>query len=498
MSDSIGMAVFTCAYLWVPSTLCGVTRPEMDKTMASEAWFYNPHSYVKELAECGVGNVAWDRGSLIKRHIDPIKHADLYFGAAIPWRSILVGPQGAAEYQRGCTPDKPVAVYPVWEYGDDFGILEELVESPLGEDEASCTQDGEPDEIPVFGQEHRVIITRLPPANTGPGRKFLTLLRELQEDHPEAILHLHPAGSWRTAFGYGLRAASVEARLPAQKGKVILPTGAEKPHDYLFSNAKWARILDFKPSDLTVPRNRCMYNIKSAIWASKNYTELIRYKTNRSGDLVPDVDTPDSMFIPEETKSPLPTGVAKKSGDMVTCDTCSLQDKCVHYREGAVCSLPHAEPVELSAMFGSRDSNVILDGLATLLSSQAKRLKRGMRSEVLDGEIDPKVTALANSIFNQGVQMAKLVDPNLRAGAKVQVNVNGQTASAQVLTATPQQMMAGIIAELEQRGIPRSQITPDMIKGLLSTHGNGGVPVPPPPPPPGIPAAITGEVIKHE
>jgi hypothetical protein len=466
--------------------------------MGTEAWFYNPHSYVRELVECGVGYVAWDRGALIKRRIDPIKHADLYFGAAIPWRSLLVGPQGAAEYQRGCTPDKPFAVYPVWEYGDDFGLLEELVESPIGDDEDACNQDGEPDEIPVYGQEHRVIVTKLPNSSTGPGRKFLTLLRELQEDHPECIIHLHAAGSWRTAFGYGFGAATVEARLVAQKGKVTLPTGTEKPHDYLFLYPKWAKILDFKPADLAIPRNRCMYNIKSALWAAKNYTELVRYRTNRSGDLIPDVDTPDSMFHAPEARSALSrTAPEKKPGDMVTCDTCSLQDKCLHFREGAVCSLPHAEPVELSQMFGSRDSNVILDGLATLLSAQTKRLKRGMRTEAIEGDIDPKVTALANSIFAQGVQMAKLVDPNLRSGAKVQVNVNGPSASAQVLTATPQQMMASIIAELEGRGIPRSQITPDMIKGLLSTRANDGIPVSPPPPP-GIPAAITGEVIKHE
>jgi hypothetical protein len=255
-----------------------------------------------------------------------------------------------------------------------------------------------------------------------------------------------------------------------------------------------------KPSELEVPRNRCIYNIKSAQWAAANFVKTDNFKTGNGSvpkELRPIVDSQssDEDFVAPQTRRPFSVELKAQPGDKVSCDTCSLQNKCKHYREGAVCTLPDAEPRELATMFGSRDSDVILDGLATLMSTQANRLKRGLRDEQMDGEIDPRVTSLANTLFQQGVTLAKLVDPELRGGAKVQVNVNGAGSQTTVLSASPQQMMAGIISQLEAKGIARSEITPEMIKGLLQAQANGGVPRPQTPM---VPQAIVGEVIKHE
>lgn len=438
--------------------------------MGTEPWFRNPDNYIRELVECGQANIAWDRGYLVKKRIDPVKHAQLYFSNAYPYRVLLVGEQGTAEYRPGDTIGKPSAVYPTWKYGDDAELLEEIVEKPVGDDAELCSTPGIPaDECPVFGQEHRVVVIEAPPATSAAGRRFYRYLKELQEDHPECVIHVHGLYGWRIAFGMGFGAADVEPRTAAQKGKVHLPSGKEAKYEHVLSNAQWVTALGFKPTDLAVPRNRCMYNIKSAVWAAENYEKLYKFQATRSSGAV-DILSPDANFTPAETSRHLSTVRKANEGDYVLCDTCSLQNNCKYYRDGAVCSVPGAESARLSQLFKTRDGDTIIDALGTLLASQASRLERGMYNEEIDGELDPEVTKIANLLATQGAQLAKLVDPSLRS-PKVAINV-GAGGAAAVSMATPQQMIAAAVRELEARGIPRDKITPELIHGLLAGMAN--------------------------
>lgn len=440
--------------------------------MPTEVWFRNPSNYVRELVECGVGNIAWDRGSLIKKAIDPLKHAELFYGMGVPFRLLLVGEQGTAELgpERGV--DKPVAVYPTWVYGEATELLEEIIERPVGEDAGICNDKKvKADERPVFGQEHRVIITGLPPSNHGPGRKMLTLLRELQTEHPKCIIHIHGLYSYRIAFGMGWGAADMDPRTVAQKGKVIIPSGEELQYEKVQKNAQWIGALGFKPADLSDPKKRCMYNIKSAQWAGQNYDKIFKFRTTPSSAPV-DTETPDADYKPIETQSHLTNKSLKvKEGDQFTCDTCSLQNDCKFQRAGAVCSVPDAEPAALARFFNTRDSELIVQGLGVLVAANSRRLERGMQQEEAFGDIDPEVTKLLNGVFNQGVQLAKLLNPSL-SGSKVNVNVGVQTGdggSAQVTVGTSNELIGGVVRALEARGIPRSKITPELVQTVLES-----------------------------
>jgi hypothetical protein len=419
------------------------------------------------MVECGEYRIAWDRGTLAKKRIDPIKHASLYYGTAFPWRILCIGEQGTAEYRQGDELDSPTAVYPTWEYGDDAILLEEIVANPVGEDEEICkpTKGVKSDEIPVFGQEHRVVIIGSPPGNTGPGRAFFRYIKELQEDHPDCIIHVHGLYGWKIAFGMGFGAADIDPRAAAQKGKIHLPSGKEEVYEYVQLYPQWVTVLGFKPKDLEVPRNRCMYNIKSAVWAGENYAKLFKFKTRGSIE----VDTTSSTveFKPVETKSPSTKGtMAKKSeGDRFLCDTCSLSNDCKYYRSGSVCTVPGAEPTELARYFNSRDADLIIDGLGTVLAAGARRLERGYKTEQVFGEVDAHVTKMQAQVFDQGVKLAKLLNPALTGGAKVQVNVGG--GSAVQVNTNPREAVAAAIRELEARGVKRSDITPAMIQGLF-------------------------------
>ena len=456
--------------------------------MATEVWFRNPHNYIRELVECGIGNIAWDRGTLHKKRIDPIKHAQLYYGQAIPWRLLLVGEQGTVEYRPGHDADHPVGVYPTWAYGDDAAFLEEMCAKPLGRDIAACGDFSLPvDERPVLGQEHRVVVIEPPPASTGPGRAFLRYLKELQEEYPDCILHVHGLYGWRVAFGMGFRSADVEPRTSAHKGKVIVPAGREMTYEQAQKHPQWIRSLGFKAVDLSIPRVRCMYNIKSAVWAGTNYAELNRFGSINNGSPV-DIETPDDRYVPVQTSNYKPQDKKFVEGDKQLCNICSLQLDCKYYREGAVCSVPGAEPAPLARFFKTRDSGLIIDGLSTIMAAQTRRLERGMKAEEVFDELDPEVTKLLNSLFDQGVKLAKLVDPGLRASpTKVGVFVNGQSQPQQQ-DQNPRVFVANIVRSLEAQGIPRDQITPDMIQETFAAMNNTE----------GTQRAIEGQVIAHD
>lgn len=439
--------------------------------MSTEVWFRNPEYYVRELIECGECWMVWDRGYIVKRGVDPIEHAKLYYGESYPYRVIIVGKQGSPEYRPGDTKNQPTAVYPTWGYGEDSLFLEELLANPIGEDKEACfdTSVG-PDERPVIGQENRVIITDLPLVTSGPGRSFLRYLKTLQEDYPEAIIHLHGSYSWKAMFSMGFGAADVEPRAEAAKGKVHTPSGRVEKYERMVEKPQWAAAMGFTPSELSVPRNRCMYNIRSAVWAGLHYDELFRFKTRGEGS--GDYTSSDSKHVPATTKSHLAKQGKLVEGDKFICDTCSLQNNCKYYRSGAVCTVPGAEPVRLAAMFNSRNADDILDGLAKVQAASASRMERQLALENDLGDHDPELTKVMAQVFDQGVKLAKLLDPKrFSPGSKVAVNV-GPGGAQGLSAANPRQLVSGIIQELVNSGIPRESVTQEMIMGYLESMAN--------------------------
>lgn len=453
----------------------------------TEVWFRNPHNYIRELVETRATNIAWDRGMLHKRRIDPYTHADLYFTKAgiTDWRVLLIGTQGTAELRPGYGMDKPVAVYPTWDAtNESLELLEEMMAHPLGEDEEACNMPNLPaDERPVFGQPHMVIVSEMPTTVTGPGRALLRKLVEMQEEYPDCILYIHGTYSWRIAFGMGFGASDVDPRTPAGKGSVMLPTGKQMIAERTIGCPQWVTLLGFNVVQLKDPRNRCIYNIKSALWGAEHFMDNIKFKSTGHGVVDPDA----AKHVPATTASHLTKDVKPKDGDKIACDTCSLQNSCKYYRQGAVCSVPGSEPASLAHQFKTRDAQVIIDGLGTLLAGQARRYEQGMQEENMYGELDSEVTKIGNQLFNNGVKLAKLIDPTLNGGPKVQVNVGAGNAAA-IQAATPNQIIGSIVRELESRGIPRENITEQMIGNLLAEMGAAG----------GAQKAIEGQVLSSD
>lgn len=432
--------------------------------MTTEVWLRNPADFIREAVEVNHLMFAWDRGYVHKRQLDPQKYLDLIVPEPQQYRMLLIGEQGSAEVNRQTSVDKPHAVYPTWTYGESMALLEEMIYQPVGEDPSICEDESIPRDIrPVLGQEHRVILSDLPPASTGPGRSFLRAVAKLQSEVPECIVHVHGLYSWRLNFGLGFRAADVDPRTTAQKGKVYLPMGREVRYEVTAEYPQWIRVLGFQYADLEKPRNRCMYNIKSALWAAANWDDNLKFTTEAPPGYKPDVESIDPTL--PQTNSHQTTKAVAKPGDKFLCDQCSLVAGCKYYRKGAVCSVPRSDGKKMADMFRSRDADQIIDALGSIVGKQADRVERGLQDEEFDDDLSPEVTKMMNGLFKNGVTLAKLLKPDLNGkGQSVMVNVGGGHTAG---VFSPQQMTAKVVAELEAQGIARKDITPDMIANVL-------------------------------
>lgn len=430
--------------------------------MTVEVWLRNPDNYIKEAIEVGHTNFAWDFGVLRKRRLDPYKLCNLYLGQR-PWKAMVFNANGTSLHDNDHDMENPVAVWPTWEYGESWERLIDLIESPVGEDYKACTNPNVPLNLrPLFGQEHRVMITHLPSAGGLMGMRFYRMLSDLQSEYPDVGLHLHGSYSYRIMFGLDFEIVDTDPRTLAAKNKIILPNGkivsqagsTEQPH--------WIQLMGMNPVELKIPRNRCMFNIKSALWAAEYFQEAVRFKHKGFQQIDPNDPTgrpPTSHSVMVKRKKPTP-------GDKWLCNMCNLQTVCKFYREGAVCIVPESEPVELARFFKSRDSSTIIEGLGTLLATSSHRLQKAVEIEEETESLNPETRKMINDLFDRGVKLAKLVDPVLAAAGAAKVTTNNMT---QINAANPQELMAAVMDEFVKKGIPRSQVTPEMVLAILET-----------------------------
>lgn len=430
-----------------------------------EVWYLNAEPYIRECRELCVAQYLFRSGYLRRRDIDPEKFADLFLPPPTRYRILIIEPTGTLELRRGFTRERPYAVYPTWDYLiDDIATLEELLAKPTGANRKACTDDRYPlPERPVIGQEHRVVVTGSPSLATGMGKRFAGTLRELQEDYPNAIVHVHGLSSFRVMFGFGF--ASVDYN-PTRGEHLTLPNGKNVPIEDARIWQKWIHLLGFKVGDLAQPRQRVLYNMKSAEWASLHFTEDLKFATRGHHDIDPDEINP----APIVNKTVRSRQRAATVGDKLLCDTCSLACDCKYYREGQVCTLPGSETATLATLFRSRDPDKIIDGLGSIIGVQTERLNDAVLVERESGgpkgPLDPEVTKLAGSVFEQGVKLAKLLAPaRFATGSKVAINIGGSQAT--VSAASPQEMVAGVMRELQEQGYSHEQITPELVNSFI-------------------------------
>lgn len=409
--------------------------------MSPKVWARNPYNYIRECVEVDMLDLVWDQGILIKKSIDPYRFSMLYFGSTKPWTSMIITSAGAIEIDREHPLSTPVDTYPVWEYGDPLDSLMKNLDS----------------------KEHKkIIINGIRHPNQPVVKKFVRELNDIQEEYPETILHIHGSYSFFVLYGLNFLSVDFDPRNAAAMGDIILPSGRTIKQQYCSTEAQWVRLLGYSPVDLAVPRNRCMYNIKSNRWAAEHYKSTVNFETRKNKFYRVNPDSPRTIVPQKTPDAPVFIGKPRTlTGDKFLCNMCSLQSRCALFREGSVCIVPGSEPEELAKFFQTRDSDTIIDGLGTLLAVQSHRLEHAIRAEEDKNELHPETRKIINDLFDRGVKLAKLVNPALAAAGAAKINIQNNTAN--VLNGTPQALMAAVVEEFVRRGIPREDITPEMV-----------------------------------
>jgi hypothetical protein len=430
--------------------------------MGTQLWVRNPSLCIRECLELGVSKFTWDRGLLKRKGIDLQRFMELYYGPDRPWEAMLIGPQGASLVNRNRGESDPAAVYPVWVYGDEWEKLEELVASPVGDDPWKCGDAfTDPELRPRRNQAHVVVITYTPDAKTSVGKQFYMRVQELQQANPDCTIHVHGLYSYRVIFGLEFGSVDTDPRSLAANGKITLPNGKEVTVEQAVDFQHWITMFGWTLGDMRVPRNRCLYNIKSAEWAAAQFRENVKFHYKGFEHIDPDNPMARQRGPRRGT---MVRRVRPLHTDKFLCDTCSLQSDCQFFRVGAVCAVPGSDPTALSEFFKTRDADSIVQGLLTLAQTEAVRVGEARQAEVDKEEINPEVTKMIDKLFKHGLDLVKITDPAFRP-AHQQGNVNNGT---QVFVNTsPQELMAGIVEELVRRGIPRGEITPDMVMQIV-------------------------------
>lgn len=459
-----------------------------------DLWIMQPQKFLDIALEEGFRKFCFPVYKIVRNGYDILAQVRAGTAAYGPVDVMMIDDSGAAEYNTFSSYLQPRAVYPTWSpMKDEWEQLIWLLENPVGQNETFCNDPGIASEMrPVWGQDHKVVVYSL--MKTGQERAdFILRLHQLQLDYPEATIMLVDCSRFSDLFGLSFKQVSY---LPMAlsvhglaTGQIHLPSGRlvkqEKIHDRRYKD--WFHLVGMDQLDVLDIEDQIRFCLRSARWASLNFSRVTPFVASRptssSGKIT--VFVPNEFHKVSEANFILPAarrklmrnlGIHATDLDKFRCDTCILHNACTLYREGSVCTVEGSDTVALADSFGTRNAQAIINGLTEIVKRNAERLEDAMTAEekAADG-LDPEVTKLTKTVFDQGVKLAKLIDPALAGGPKVQVNV-GVAGGAQVAVSgsDPKQLMATVVAELESAGIPRDKIDGDMIKGVLRNMAQSG------------------------
>jgi hypothetical protein len=492
-----------CGGLVTPCRIAATNVERMTlKVDMTQMWFRNPATVLSVCVEESVSRLTFTRQQMFVQRLDPIMRTrQFYLSTPIRPKIMVIGIQGAAEYTLMDRYDSPRAVYPVWSgTHDHIDVLYDFIENPWGESEKLCGDKSVTSGLrPILGQKHRVIIHNMPPVQSGTAKDLFSQVYAIQQLYPNVELFINGCNSFSTLFGLGFKAADYGiGDLSDMNNQIILPNGLKINRTdarRLITWEDWVKTMGFTLEDvlkggLEGTQNRTRLRIRSVRWASSHWQDNYRFHMKQKNVAV-DIDSSDADYVVPQSRAVIMRRkkFTLRDADLLLCDRCRISPGCKAFRTGSICGLRESKVGDLEKYFQTRSAGKIIDGLASLTQLQARRLENSMEKEVEDGEVDPDVTRQINSLFANGTKLAMLVDPSLKGGPSVQVNVGVNGGNAQVVASTnPKEIMAGIVYALEQQGIDREKITPAMVEGVLSGMGNGQAQQ----------AAIEGTAVKHE
>lgn len=448
-----------------------------------DPWLTNPFSCLVDAVSEGFTRFVFQRERLRQRRLHPHTHVRRHFlGTQTNPTFMIVDRLGASVHDLFTRAEKPLAVYPVWSFTEDSARLRKLLAQPYYEIFTGSRSSASA-HTPVEGQDHKVVLIDFPNMQSNLGRQRVLDIANMIEDFQNVKVHASGLRAYSTAFHYNWDSFDYDPTFNTRGTRLILPNGVVldswdmSKRDQLVEYRDWIHLLGFSVSDFPDHRKTILYNMRSLRWAVNHYEHGMAVKFRYSPSIEETALKYDEFgHILADDKHFTSRRRRMKVGkmDKVLCDACTLKPACKIAREGAVCTVGGAFTVSLADMFGSRDVARVIDGLSAVVRKQADRVEKAVEGEDPD-DPNPEVTRQLNSLFKNGVMLAKLLDPSLN-GKGTTVNINNHNQVAAVGQANPQQMVAAAVRALEDQGIPRNEITPDMLRTLLA--GMANVPAP--------------------
>jgi hypothetical protein len=453
-------------------------------TKRSEAWVLNPGKNIDICFDLGISRFVFTQKTYqFKRNmaIDPKKLID-FAARGRPWRVMLVEYHAKVTLVFDSTVgwSRPVAVYPSWSIRDDTpNALRNLCRNypKPGETIGKFWGDSTP-YGPVEGQD-QVIVVRNAPKDRFDWQTAFSFISDMKRVWGMDF-HMHGSKSIARTIGISIDSFDHPITIDWVDGRprLLLPNGQITP---VMDNRSdhWAKLIgenlaQFRRLNDRAELRRFAYrfNLKSFIWAERNQDRLYAFQ-GRNPDGEVDYESSDEEWAPVLSRyRPRLADVT----DKWLCDTCTISNRCPYSRSGAICIVDGTEASKLSEKFRSRKATDIVEALSALLGANAERLEKAMVSEqeIADQtgqfRLSPQVTTLANATFDRGIQMARLLDPNVAAqmaGSRTNIAIQANGAAAIVAAATPQEIMAGVAAKLTEFGIPLAEATQDQVEAIL-------------------------------
>lgn len=111
-------------------------------------------------------------------------------------------------------------------------------------------------------------------------------------------------------------------------------------------------------------------------------------------DIVPTFDE-HGKFIKGQKSVRAPKKVYSKKYPKLACSNCFMAAKCPEYKDGYVCAYN-----KMFERFDTRNMTDIIESMQGIVGHGMKRLQIAMMFEMMNGNIDPAVTALANNTLS--------------------------------------------------------------------------------------------------
>ncbi|QDF18224.1 hypothetical protein SEA_DAKITI_9 [Gordonia phage Dakiti] len=443
--------------------------PKLHQGRRYDLWWQNPFKYYEHLKDSGETQVLFDHSLLTKYKVNPREFMLQHF-RGMSWKCYVMNEDCTILIDHTCGPEETKGSWAVWDYQKhDLEELKDLVEMPWKDRPIDPLADWY--EVPHPAQKHRVFIKNIVAGTRDElWKKRRQRLTKIQRLYPECELFIKPKHFiMGLAFGAGFTASSLDPYEMRwlERGKIVLPTGRKVHLEDVYSHADAIEHFGFDPEEVRYDQDvGLLYCIASIRYAAHHWDDPTGPFYSKKSHLLslPDFNNPDMYAqMPSYDRVVRPLDKIKPT-DQVLCDSCSLWRLCPAYRTEEVCGLPSSETRRLADMALSRNADDVVEMLASVVSKQAERVERKIDDEkFLESGYDKDVDKMLNNLFKNGATLAKLRNPAL-GRPLVQINANVDPKTQAIQQADPRALAMGVIQELEDSGVPREDITEEMIE----------------------------------